>query len=81
MATKTMLLEVADDGTLTIPDHVIRTLQLLPGQTIIVEVRENTLVITPSHQENLNRIGELLRDALAGVEWSEVEAERQDRWF
>lgn len=81
MNTKTVTLEVADDGTLTIPVDLIRALRLSPRQTITVEAQEDTLVLVPSRKERLDRIGHLLRAALAGVEWSEIEAGRRDRCF
>ena len=81
MDKKTVTLEVADDGTLTIPVDLIRALRLSPRQTITVEAREDVLVLVPSRQERLDRIGHLLRSALAGVEWSEIEAGRRDRCF
>jgi antitoxin component of MazEF toxin-antitoxin module len=89
MNTKTVTLEIADDGTLTIPVDLVRALRLSPRQTITVETREDALVLVPSlrlasvqaRKERLDRIGHLLRTALAGVEWSEIEAGRRDRWF
>jgi len=89
MDKKTVTLEVADDGTLTIPVDLIRALRLSPRQTITVEAREDVLVLVPSlrlgsvqaRQERLDRIGHLLRSALAGVEWSEIEAGRRNRCF
>lgn len=81
MKTRTVTLEIADDGTLTIPVNLLRALRLSPRQTITVETREDTIVLVPSRQERLDRIGRLLRTALADVEWSEIEAGRHDRCF
>ena len=125
MKTKTVTLEVANDGTLTIPVDLVRALRLSPRQAITVEAQEDTLVLMPSHRvttqpslpqvakadtftfgsshrlvvsainrlnlreaeqlphrkERLDRIGYLLRTALAGVEWSEIEGGRRDRCF
>jgi bifunctional DNA-binding transcriptional regulator/antitoxin component of YhaV-PrlF toxin-antitoxin module len=79
--TRIITLEIADDGTLTIPVKLLRALRLSPRQTITVETREDTIVLVPSREERLDRIGRLLRTALAGVEWSEIEAGRHDRCF
>jgi len=89
MNTKTVALEIADDGTLTIPVDLVRALRLSPRQTIIVETREDALLLVPSlrpgsvqaRKERLDRIGHLLRTVLADVEWSEIEAGRRDRCF
>ena len=67
-------LEVANDGTLTIPADLTRMLQLSPRQTVTVEARESILVLKPSRKERLTRIKELLRTTLAGVQWSDIEA-------
>lgn len=81
MNFKTATLEVGHDGTLTIPDHILHELRLAPHQTVTVEVREDSLVLTHPREERLNRIGHLLRTALSDVEWSEIEVGRRDRCF
>ena len=89
MSAKTITLEIADDGTLTIPFDLVRSLRLLPSQTIKVQVQEDTLVfVRPPRPRSvqarkacLGRIGSLLRAALADVEWSDIEAGRRDRCF
>lgn len=98
MDTKTMTLEVADDGTLTIPVDLTCMLRLTPRQTVTVEAREDTLVLMPSlrrrfrrsatepasvqaRKDPLTRIGNLLRAALTGIEWLEIEKGRRNRWF
>jgi antitoxin component of MazEF toxin-antitoxin module len=90
MDTKMVTLEIANDGTLIIPVDLVRALRLLPRQTITVETREDALVVlgpslrpgsVQARKERLERIGHLLRTALAGVEWSEIEAGRRDRCF
>lgn len=81
MSRQSITLQIADDGTLTIPVALIRALRLVPRQTVTIEVRDNILVLEPSRKERLNRIGRLLRSALVGVEWSEIEAGRRDRCF
>jgi bifunctional DNA-binding transcriptional regulator/antitoxin component of YhaV-PrlF toxin-antitoxin module len=81
MDTKRLTIEIADDGTLVIPVDLVRVLGLSPRQTITVEIRADRLVLIPSQKEQLDRIGRLLRDALKGVEWFEIEAGRQNRCF
>ena len=76
---KMITLEVADDGTLTIPVSLTRMLQLLPHQTVTVEAQESALVLRPSREKRLDRIRDLLRTTLAGIKWSEIEAGRQNR--
>ena len=89
MNMKTVTLDIADDGTVTLPVDLVRALRLLPRQTITVQAREDALVLVPSlrsasvkaRKQRLEKIGHLLRAALAGVEWSEIEAGRRDRCF
>ena len=89
MDSKTVTLEIAKDGTLIIPVDLVRALRLSARQTITVETREDALVLVPSlrpgsvqaRKERLDRIGYLLRTALADVKWSEIEAGRRDRCF
>ena len=89
MNMKTVTLDIADDGTVTLPVDLVRALRLLPRQTITVQAREDALVLVPSvrsasvqaRKQRLEQIGHLLRAALAGVEWSEIEAGRRDRCF
>jgi bifunctional DNA-binding transcriptional regulator/antitoxin component of YhaV-PrlF toxin-antitoxin module len=89
MNSKTVTLEIVKDGTLVIPVDLVRALRLSPRQTITVETREDALVFVPSlrsgsvqaRKERLDRIGCLLRTALADVEWSGIEARRCHRCF
>lgn len=89
MNVRLTTLEVADDGTLTIPADLVHAVRLSPRQTVKVEAREDTLVLEPSlrpgsvpaRRERLDRIGHLLRTALRGVEWAEIEAGRRNRCF
>ena len=81
MNANTFTLKVAADGTVTVPVDLVRAVGLWPRQTIIVEARKESLVLVPSRTERLNRIGQLLRAALAGIEWTDIEAGRRDRWF
>ena len=81
MSKNVKTLEVSDDGTITIPVDLVRTLGLSPHQSITVETRPESLVLLPTRQERLDRIGELLRSALKGVDESEIEAGRNERCF
>lgn len=81
MNTKIATLKVAPDGTLTIPGDIIQELELSPDQTVTIERREDTLILIPPREARLKRIGDLLRTALADVEWSTVESGRRDRCF
>jgi antitoxin component of MazEF toxin-antitoxin module len=72
---------VADDGTITVPGRVVRLLRLVPRQTVTIEAREGSIVLFPSPREKLQQAGQMLRDALAGVEWPEIESGREERCF
>ena len=81
MEARTLTVRVADDGTVTIPDQLVRLLRLAPRQTITIEAREGSIVLMPSQKEKLEQAGRMLREALAGVEWNEFETGREDRCF
>jgi antitoxin component of MazEF toxin-antitoxin module len=81
MTTKTISLRIADDGTVTIPDDLIRNLRLSPHQTVTVEVSQDAIVLAPSGVQRFEQIGRLLQTALSGAEWSEIEEDRRDRCF
>jgi antitoxin component of MazEF toxin-antitoxin module len=81
MSTNVTTLDVADDGTITIPVDLVRAMGLNPRQTVTVEAHPESLVLMPTRQDRLNRIGQLLRTALSGLEQSEIEAGRGDRCF
>jgi bifunctional DNA-binding transcriptional regulator/antitoxin component of YhaV-PrlF toxin-antitoxin module len=79
MNDKEFTLEIAKDGTLTIPAEVTQALGLSPRQSVTIEARERELLLRASRGERLERIGDLLRFALTGVAWSDIEAARQER--
>jgi len=81
MEARTLTVRVADDGTVTIPHQLVRLLRLAPRQTITIEAREGSIVLMPSQKDKLEQAGRMLREALAGVEWNEIETGREDRCF
>lgn len=74
-------LQIAEDGTRTIPANLTRTLRPFPRQTVAIKVRDDTLVLEPSRRDCLSQIGHLLRSALADVEWPEIKDGRRNRCF
>jgi antitoxin component of MazEF toxin-antitoxin module len=70
---------VAEDGTITVPDQVVRMLRLLPRQAVTIVARGESIVLSPSPGEKLKEAGRMLRETLAGVEWHEIEAGREER--
>ena len=78
MSATELTLEIATDGTLTIPAAVTRALGLSPRQTITIEARAGEVLLRTSREERLERVGDLLRFALTGVSWSDIEAARDE---
>jgi len=72
-------LEVAENGTLTIPAEILQKVHAKPYQPVVVKVVEDHLTVETTERERLAQIGEFLYEILAGVTWSEIEKGRVDR--
>ena len=72
-------LQINKEGTLTIPSEVVKALGFSPEQVLVLCKDIKGVRIEELHLERLERIGELVRTALTGVTWNEIEAEREDR--
>jgi hypothetical protein len=90
MKMLTVEAEVASDGTLhlTVPSglppgrvEVVLVIQPKVQNGEAVELTSHSDQLLSAERERLQRIGELLDMALAGVEWSEIEEGRRDRDF
>ena len=72
-------LQINKRGSLTIPPHVVKALGFSPEQVLVLRKDRDGIRMEPIHRERLERIGELVRTALADVQWDEIEAGRTDR--
>lgn len=79
--TEEMVIQVADEGHLLIPAEIVVALGLRPHESVTLQKRGDNVVLQPSRRERLERMGELLRLALAGVDPAEIKAGRTDRCF
>jgi hypothetical protein len=88
MKTLTVGAEVAPDGSLhlTVPSglppgrvEVVLVIQAKVQNGEAVELTSQPGQLWAAERERLQRIGELLDMALAGVDWAEVEEGRRDR--
>lgn len=80
---RVMTAEITLDGMLPIPEELRRDLGLEPTRTVQLAKQDNSLVVRPlSQQEIGDRIVALLKDALTGLTWEEIKAERaqDDFW-
>ena len=71
-------LEVAENGTLTIPAEMLEKVHAKPHQPVVVKIIEDHLIVETTERERLEEISELLREILAGATWSEIEEGRRD---
>lgn len=71
-------LKVGEKGLL-IPQEIIKKLGLKPGEEVIVRRRYHYLILEKPKKEYGKKIVNLLKEGLKGVEWNEIEKEREDR--
>jgi len=72
-------LEIAENGTLTIPAEILQKVHAKPHQPVVVKVVEDHLTIEMTERERLAQISEFLQEILQGVTWSEIKEGRRDR--
>lgn len=72
-------LEVAANGTLTIPAEILEKVHAKPHQPVVVRVMQDHLTVETTERERLAQISDLLREILAGATWSEIADGRRDR--
>ena len=86
------IVKVADDGTIKIPPEIWKEAGVALPEEVKIEVSERRITLFPrkepvplteADRENLERIGELLRESFAGADakeaWEEIHAGRRDR--
>lgn len=72
-------LEVAANGTLTIPAEILEKVHAKPHQPVVVRVIQDHLTVETTERERLTEISDLLREILAGATWPEIADGRRDR--
>jgi len=76
-----IVIEVADEGHLLIPAEIAAALGLQPHELVTLKKQGVSILLQPARRERLERIGELLRLALTGVDPAEIRTGRIDRCF
>lgn len=87
----TRVLEVSDDGAITIPRDVVQTLGLEPHDRIRLEPRENgarlfgikagPVSLSAEDRRRWEQITHLLQETLADADWEQMHAAREERCF
>lgn len=72
---------LAEDGSIPIPEEFLKKLDLRPKEEILLRSQPNGLIIQKVGESYLDEIGQLLKEGLRDVEWTEIEGARQDRCF
>lgn len=81
MQTARNVIQVNDEGSITIPAQIVAAWGIAPREKMIIERREDNIILYPSRRRRLERVEELLSIALHGVKPIEIEEGRQDRCF
>jgi AbrB family looped-hinge helix DNA binding protein len=72
--------QISDDGRLTIPDEARRQLQIGPGDTLLIDVRDGALVLMPDPQDVVARLQGLHRDIWEGIDPNEYVRRERESW-
>jgi bifunctional DNA-binding transcriptional regulator/antitoxin component of YhaV-PrlF toxin-antitoxin module len=81
-AEQVVTVQITPDGMLPIPEALRRELGLESAQTVQLTPQDNGLIVRPlSQQEIGDRIVMMLKKALAGLTWEDIQAERSSDDF
>lgn len=75
-----MRVRLTDEFNVAVPDEARRQLQIEPGDTLLVEVRDGTIVLVPEPHDYAKRLRGLHRDVWEGVDPDEYVRRERDAW-
>lgn len=82
------VVKVADDGTIKIPPEIWQEAGITPPEEVKIEVGAKQITLLPRREpvplsdadrKNLKRIGELIKETFAGMNWEDAHRARRDR--
>jgi bifunctional DNA-binding transcriptional regulator/antitoxin component of YhaV-PrlF toxin-antitoxin module len=72
--------QVNEDGQVSVPEDARRALHSAPGDTLLADVRDGALVLTPEPSDYVARLQGLHRDVWEGVDPDEYLKAERDAW-
>ena len=70
---------VNEDGEIVIPKKITSKLGLKPKERLLVSERYRYIILEKPKKMFGKKIENLLKEGLKGVEWEDIETEREDR--
>jgi AbrB family looped-hinge helix DNA binding protein len=75
-----MRVQITEDGQVSVPEDVRRQLDIGPGDTLVVDVRDGAVVLVPDHSDPVARLRGLYPDIWRGVDPDEYLKAERDAW-
>jgi AbrB family looped-hinge helix DNA binding protein len=75
-----MRVQVTDDFFVAVPDEARRQLKIERGDSLLVEVRGNTILLMPEPQNFARRLRGLHREVWDGVDVDEYVRREREAW-
>jgi bifunctional DNA-binding transcriptional regulator/antitoxin component of YhaV-PrlF toxin-antitoxin module len=75
-----MRVQVTDDFLVAVPEEARRRLKIGQGDTLLVEVRDHAIVMTPEPIDYARHLRGLHRDVWDGVDADEYIRRERDAW-
>ena len=72
--------KVTDDFLVAVPDEVRRRLNIGRGDSLLVEVRDNAMVLMPEPRDYARRLRGLHREIWEGVDADEYVRREREAW-
>jgi AbrB family looped-hinge helix DNA binding protein len=72
--------QVTEDGRVSVPEHARRQLHIEPGDTLLADVRDGALVLTPEPGDYVARLRGLHSDVWQGVDPDAYLKAERDAW-
>jgi AbrB family looped-hinge helix DNA binding protein len=75
-----MRVQVTDDFLVAVPDEARQRLKIERGDRLLVEVRENAIILTPEPHDYVQRLRGLHREVWEGIDTDEYIRRERDAW-
>ena len=75
-----MRVKVSDDFQVAVPNEVRQWLRIERGDSLLVEIRDNAIVLTPEPRDYARRLRGLHREIWEGVDVDEYIRQEREAW-